>query len=314
MGTLFGVEVVQIRLMLEVVGVYLTVLDDLVGDHIVVVLLNIQRDALGGKDLLAHLQHLAVGSGSSGTADGLAVQSVIIHSGIIAVGGVLHNGHHGALVGLVHEVLHLLALQGSSQSLDLRLLLIAVLAHQNVDVSRRAVLHGQCIGHGVQTGRDGVVGVDDGVVLVLQDVGHLSGLHLVHGDVQGVLLDVILGGGQAGICLQLEEAVLLQQGQGAGLVGGIVGHSHLDLIQLSSGRGCHAAGCSGGRSSGRRTTAGSQGSGCGCHTGNFQKIATSNHSFVPSLLFSIMYCGPHGTFPRTALNGRMKKCPRPYKP
>ena len=314
MGTLFGVEVVQIRLMLEVVGVYLTVLDDLVGDHIVVVLLDIQRDALGGKDLLAHLQHLAVGSGSSGAADGLAVQSVIIHSGIIAVGGVLHNGHHGALVGLVHEVLHLLALQGSSQSLDLRLLLIAILADQNVDVSRRAVLHGQCIGHGVQTGRDGVVGVDDGVVLVLQDVGHLSGLHLVHGDVQGVLLNVVLGGGQAGICLQLEEAVLLQQGQGAGLVGGIVGHSHLDLIQLSCGRGCHAAGCSGGRSSGRRTTAGSQGSGCGCHTGNFQKIATSNHSFVPSLLFSIMYCGPHGTFPRTALNGRMKKCPRPYEP
>ena len=300
--------------MLEVVGVYLTVLDDLVGDHIVVVLLDIQRDALGGKDLLAHLQHLAVGSGSSGAADGLAVQSVIVHSGIIAVGGVLHNGHHGALVGLVHEVLHLLALQGSSQSLDLRLLLIAVLAHQNVDVSRRTVLHGQCIGHGVQTGRDGVVGVDDGVVLVLQDVGHLSGLHLVHGDVQGVLLNVILGGGQACVCLQLEEAVLLQQGQGAGLVGGIVGHSHLDLIQLSCGRGCHAAGCSGGRSSGRRTTAGSQGSGCGCHTGNFQKIATSNHSFVPSLLFSIMYCGPHGTFPRTALNGRMKKCPRPYEP
>ena len=300
--------------MLEVVGVYLTVLDDLVGNHIVVVLLDVQRDALGGKDLLAHLQHLAVGSGSSGAADGLAVQSVIVHSGIIAVGGVLHNGHHGALVGLVHEVLHLLALQGSSQSLDLRLLLIAVLAHQNVNVSRRAVLHSQCISHGVQTGRDGVVGVDDGVVLVLQDVGHLSGLHLVHGDVQGVLLNVILGGGQAGVCLQLEEAVLLQQGQGAGLVGGIVGHSHLDLVQLSCGRGCHAAGCSGGRSSGRRTTAGSQSSGCGCHTGNFQKIATSNHSFVPSLLFSIMYCGPHGTFPCAALNGRMKKCPRPYEP
>lgn len=49
MGTLFGVEVVQIRLMLEVVGVYLTVLDDLVGDHIVVVLLDIQRDALGAR-------------------------------------------------------------------------------------------------------------------------------------------------------------------------------------------------------------------------------------------------------------------------
>ena len=34
----------------------------------------------------------------------------------------------------------------------------------------------------------------------------------------------------------------------------------------------------------------------------------------PLYLFSIMYCGPHGTFPRAALNGCMKKCPRPYEP
>ena len=34
----------------------------------------------------------------------------------------------------------------------------------------------------------------------------------------------------------------------------------------------------------------------------------------PLYLFSIMYCDPHGTFPRAVLNGRMKKCPRPYEP
>ena len=39
---------------------------------------------------------------------------------------------------------------------------------------------------------DGVVGVDDGVVLILQDVGHLSSLDLIDGNIQGVLLDVVL--------------------------------------------------------------------------------------------------------------------------
>ena len=55
------IEVIQIRLMLEVVGVNGAVLDHVVGDDVVIVLLDVQRDALGGQDLLADLQHLAVG-------------------------------------------------------------------------------------------------------------------------------------------------------------------------------------------------------------------------------------------------------------
>ena len=273
--------------MLEVVGVALAVLDDGVGDHIVVVLLNVQRDALGGQNVLADLQHLAVGSGGSGAADGLAVQCVIVDGGIVAVGGVLDDGDDSALVVFIHEVLDLLALQSSHQRLDLRLVLVALLADQHVDVSRGAVLHGQSVGHGVQTSGDGVVGVDDRVILVLQDVGHLSSLDLIDGDVQGVLLDVVLGGGQTGVCLQLEEAVLLQQGQSAGLVGGVVGDSDLDLVQLcSSGSSLRRSSAGSSRAcGGGRAAAGGQGSSSGCNTSNFQKITTSNHSFVPSLLF-----------------------------
>ena len=155
---------------------------------------------------------------------------------IIAIGRVLDDGDDSALVVFIHEVLDLLALQSGDEGLDLRLVLVALLADQNVDVSRRAVLHCQSVGHGVQTSGDGVVGVDDSVVLILQDVGDLSSLDLIDGDVQGVLLDVVLGGGQTGVCLQLEEAVLLQQGQGAGLVGGVVGDSDLDLVQLCQQR------------------------------------------------------------------------------
>ena len=62
-GALLLIEVVQVGLMLEVVGVALAILNDGVGDHIVIVLLDVQRNALVGQDLLADLQDLAVGSG-----------------------------------------------------------------------------------------------------------------------------------------------------------------------------------------------------------------------------------------------------------
>ena len=62
-GALLLIEVVQVGLMLEVVGVALAILNDGVGDHIVIVLLDVQSDALVGQDLLADLQDLAVGAG-----------------------------------------------------------------------------------------------------------------------------------------------------------------------------------------------------------------------------------------------------------
>ena len=228
-----------------------------------------------------------MGSRRCGAADGLAVQCIVVHGGVVAVGGVLHDEDDGACILLIDEVLDLLALQSSGQSLDLGGLLIAVLADQNVDVSRRAVLDGQRILNGVQTGRDGVVGVDDGVVFILQNAGHLCSLDLVDVDVERVLLDVVLGGGQAGIRLDLEEAVLLQQSQSAGLVGGVVGHGHADLIQLLDHLGRGGSGRSGAACGGRRTAAGGQGSCSGSDAGHFQKITTRNlrHNVFPLLLF-----------------------------
>ena len=61
MSAVLLVEVVQVGLMLEVVGVDLAVLDDIVGLDVVIELLNIQGDALLGQDVLADLQDLAVG-------------------------------------------------------------------------------------------------------------------------------------------------------------------------------------------------------------------------------------------------------------
>ena len=214
--------------MLEVVGVHSAVVHHGVGHNIVIVDLNVQRDALVGQNGLDDLEDLGMGSGGGGDGDGLAVQGVVIHGGVIAVGGVLHHGDHGTVVGLVDEIHNLLALQSGLQGQDLGLILVAFLHGQDVGVSGGAALDQQGVIHGVQTGVDGVVAVDDGVVHILQLVGQLSGLGLDDLNVVGIFLDVVLGGGDAHAVLQLNDAVLLQEQQCAGLVGGVVGNCDLD--------------------------------------------------------------------------------------
>ena len=61
---------------------------------------------------------------------------------------------------------------------------------------------------------------------------------------------------------------------------------------------------------GRRAAAGGQGSSSGCDTGNFQKITTSNHSFVPSLFayYNVQRPARHSSVLR-AFDGCMKKAP-----
>ena len=227
MGAVLGVEVLQIGQVLEVVGVHGAVLHHGVGHNVVIVDLNVQGDVLGGQDLLGDLQDLGVGRGGSGHGDGLALQSVVVHGGVIAVGGVLHNGDNGAGILLGDEVSHLLALQSGLQRHHLRGL-VALLHRQNVGVSGGAALDQQGVVHGVQAGVDGVVAVDHGVVHVGQQVGQLGGLSLHDLYVVRILHDVVLGGGDAHAVLQLDDAVLLQQQQGAGLVGGVVGNTDLD--------------------------------------------------------------------------------------
>src|SRR5699024_983099 len=222
--------------------------------------------ALGLQDGHADLQHFAVGGGGGGAAHVLAGQGVVVHFGVVAVGGVLHHRHHRAAVLLQHKVLHLLAFQRGGQGLDAGVVFVALFADQHVDVAGGAVVRGQGLGHGVQPGGDGVVGVDDGVVLVLQDVGHLGSLHLVDGDVEGVVRDVVLGGGDAGPFLQGEEAVLFQQLEGAGRIGGVVGDGHV------------AAGAAA-----RPARAGGEGGGRGGQAGDLQECAAGDlvHNDAP---------------------------------
>ena len=145
----------------------------------------------------------------------------------------LEHGHHGAGPGLLHEGLDLVGLEGGHQSLDGGVVLPALLDGQHVHIGLGGLavggLDSQGVG-GVQTGLKGVVAVDDGQVQAVQGAGQLGGLQLLDLQVLGVLSDVQLGGGQAYALLQGDEALLLEQEQGAALVGGVVGHAHLGAV------------------------------------------------------------------------------------
>ena len=227
-GVVLGVEIVEIGLVLEVVGVDSAVFDNGVGHDIVIIDLDVEGDVLLGEDALHDLEDLSVRGRRSGDGDGLTAQSVVVDSGVKAVGRGIHGADNGAVILLVDVVDDLLALQSGDQGKDLGRGLVAFLHGQNVGVSGGGAFDHEGVGHGVQARVDGVVGVDDGVVNVLQDVGDLRGLGLHDLDVVRVFDNVVLGGGDAGTVGELDDAVVLEQEQRAGFVGRVVGDGDLD--------------------------------------------------------------------------------------
>ena len=114
------------------------------------------------------------------------------------------------------------------ERLDLIGALVAFLHGQNIGISRGGTLDHKGVGHGVQTCVNGIVGVDDGVVNVLQNIGDLRGLGLYDLDAIRIFDNVVLGGSDAGAVGELDDAVFLEQEQGTRFIGGVVGNSDLN--------------------------------------------------------------------------------------
>ena len=227
-GAVFLVEVIKIGGVLEVIGVHGAVLHDGVGHNVVVVGLNVEGDVLFGKDLLGDLEDLGVGRGGGGDGDGFAGERGVVDTGVVAVARILDGAHDRTVILLGDVIGDLLALERGDQSLDLVAGLVAFLDGEDVGVSGGGAFNGQRILDRIQTSVDGVVGVDDGVVHILEDVGDLRSFGLNDLDVVGILGDVVLGGGDAGAVLELDDAVGFEQQQGAGFVGGVVGDCDLN--------------------------------------------------------------------------------------
>lgn len=109
-SVLLSVEVVEVRSVLEVVCDAGTVLNNGVGDNIIVVGLDVKGNVLLGEDLLCDLKDLCVGCGRCRDGDGAALQRCVINAAVKTVGGVINSGNDAACILLVDEVCDLLAL------------------------------------------------------------------------------------------------------------------------------------------------------------------------------------------------------------
>ncbi len=220
--TVLGVEVLQIRNVLEVVRVNLAALHDVVRLDVVGELLDVERDVLLGQDLLGDGEDLGVRGGRCGDGDGRAGEGVVVDGVVIAIARVLHDADDRAAVVLRDVIGNLLAGNGRFERLDLIGFLVAFLDDQNVAIRGSGAFDQQRIRRRVQTGGNCVVGVDDGVVDILKDIRHLRGFHFLELDVLRVLGDVVDGSSDTGAVFQLDVAVVLKQEQRARFVGRVI--------------------------------------------------------------------------------------------
>ena len=135
LGAVFLIEVLKIRQVLEVVGVDLAVVYNVVGDNVVGELPNFKGNSLLCEDLLCNRKDLCVRSGRSGNGDLGAVQSRVINGGIVAIAGILNNGNNCSAVLGGDKVGNLLGGESGNESLYLIGILVSFLNCNDVGVS-----------------------------------------------------------------------------------------------------------------------------------------------------------------------------------
>lgn len=224
------VEIVEVRLVLEVVCVDLAGLNNIVGLDIIFELFDVKGDALSGKDLLGNGEDLGVRCGGCSDGYGLTLECVVVDGGIVAVTGVRNNADNCAVVLGSDEIGDLLALESGGKSLYLVGILVALLGGEDVRICARRALDSEIVLDGVKTRGDSVVRVDNSIVNILENVGKLSGFNLFEGDVLGVVLNVSYGCGDASAVFELDDALLLKKKERTGFVGRVVGNGNGDAL------------------------------------------------------------------------------------
>ena len=110
MSALFFVEVVKVRSVLEVVCVYGAVLNNGIGNYIVVVGLNIESYAFFGENLLCNFENFSVRCGRSRNGYSCVFKCVIVNVRVVSVTGIFNNADDRAVVFVADKVRNLLAL------------------------------------------------------------------------------------------------------------------------------------------------------------------------------------------------------------
>ena len=164
------------------------------------------------------MRHGGGGNGNLGS-----LERIVVHGIIKSVGRILHHRNHFVVVLGVDEVNHLLAFKSRRKRLDLVGIFIAFLDDQHIHIGRLRAFQRERVLGGAEFGFERVVGVDDRVIHIGQDVGHLRRFYLFELDVLGILGNIQHSGGDIGVVLELDVAQIVEQEQRSAAVGRVVG-------------------------------------------------------------------------------------------
>ena len=118
------------------------------------------------------------------------------------------------------------AMQGGDKSFDFGFVFVTGFYGNDVAVCGVSAFQSESVFHGIETGVNGEVGVDDGIVHILKNVGELSRFNFFEFEVVGVVGNIGDGSGDAGFFIQGDVTEFLEEEQSAGFVGGVVGNGN----------------------------------------------------------------------------------------
>ena len=171
MSSVFGIKIIKVRSMLEVVCKNIAAVNNLVGLDIVGKFDDLKGDFFLGKNLFCYLKDFRMRSGGCRNGDCGSFKGVIINSGIKAVTGVFNYAYNRTLVFGADEIRNLLAFKGGKESFCFIGIFVAFFYAENVAVCGRRAFNRKGLGCGVDARIYCIVGVDYGMSTSLRTLG-----------------------------------------------------------------------------------------------------------------------------------------------
>ena len=104
MGSVFCVEIVKIRNVLEIVCENVAAVNNLVGLNVIGEFNNLKGYVFLCKDIFRYFKDFCMRSRRSRNGNAFAFKGIVIYGGVKAVAGVFNNTYNGALILLGNEI------------------------------------------------------------------------------------------------------------------------------------------------------------------------------------------------------------------
>lgn len=150
----------------------------------------------------------------------------IVDCGVIAVCGIVNGADNISAELFCDEVLYLLALECGDECLYFGLAFIAFLDGKYIGICGIGAFYCNGILGGIETCGDSVVGIDDRIVDIAQNIGELSRFYFAEFDIVGVFGYILYRSGDAGALFELDDTVCFENPESSCFVCRVVGDGY----------------------------------------------------------------------------------------